>query len=267
MKKFSIKTNHINHLIAFFIPVLIAITSLSMVGKVSGVRFLLQLIALLCGCWIVFYAALLLSRRNDILGKVGKTVLWTILSVFLIFFVLFIIVEWNIVSHQDGDKIPESVDAVLVLGCGLNGTVPSEMLLYRLQAAYSFLSENPDSIAVLCGGQGEGEDITEAECMRRWLTAHGINNDRLFLETKSVNTKENISFAACILKDQFPQTKEVAVISNDFHLFRSKLLCESEGLVAYGVAAKMPLNPFIRINYYLREFASVFFMYGKEIFA
>lgn len=257
----------ISQIMAYVLPILIAIFSLSLVGKISGVRFLLQLIALFCGVWMVFYTSLLLSRRRDRWKILGKTVMITMVILLVILFILFIVVEWNIVSQQNGDELPENLEAVVVLGCGVNGTVPSEMLLYRLQVALKVLEEHPQAVAVLCGGQGQGEDISEAECMRRWLTAHGIGEDRIYLEEKSTSTKENLEFGLKVLREVEPQISEIAVITNNFHLFRSKRLCGEEGFVVYGVPAKMPLNPFIRINYYLREFASVFFMYGKEIFA
>ena len=48
-----------------------------------------------------------------------------------------------------------------------------------------YLEENPDTKAVLSGGKGEGETITEAQAMCNYLTEHGIARDRLILEEKS----------------------------------------------------------------------------------
>ena len=75
-------------------------------------------------------------------------------------------VEIPIISDARTDKEPRA-DYVIVLGAGVNGTAPSLSLLNRLDAVNDYLETYPDSIAVLSGGQGEGEDITEAECMRR----------------------------------------------------------------------------------------------------
>ena len=55
------------------------------------------------------------------------------------------------------------------------GDVPSKALELRLKAALKYARENEDTILVLSGGQGFGEDITEAKCMENYLTAHGIS--------------------------------------------------------------------------------------------
>lgn len=43
--------------------------------------------------------------------------------------------------------------------------------------------------AVLSGGKGDGENISEAEAMYRYLTGHGIDGDRLIREEESTSTK------------------------------------------------------------------------------
>ena len=52
-----------------------------------------------------------------------------------------------------------------MLGAGVNGTEPSLSLYNRLVAAENWLREHPNSVAVLSGGQGQNEQISEAECM------------------------------------------------------------------------------------------------------
>ena len=64
-------------------------------------------------------------------------------------------------------------ETVLVLGCSVKGERPSRMLRQRIEAATEYLEKNPDSKAVLSGGQGPDEKISEAECMRRDWCAGG----------------------------------------------------------------------------------------------
>ena len=67
-------------------------------------------------------------------------------------------------------KAPQNLDYVIVLGAHVRGTVPSRALRKRLDCAKAYAEENPDTIFFLSGGQGSGEDITEAEAMYRYLT-------------------------------------------------------------------------------------------------
>ena len=70
---------------------------------------------------------------------------------------------------------PLPADAVIVLGAGVNGTEPSLSLRTRLDAALEYLEYWPDIPAVLTGGTGYGEEISEAQCMYDYLTEHGVD--------------------------------------------------------------------------------------------
>ena len=78
----------------------------------------------------------------------------------------------------ESEQIPKNTPAI-VLGCSVRGKKPSRILTERLDAAKDYLEENPQAIAVLSGGQGADEDISEAECMYEYLSAHGITPERL----------------------------------------------------------------------------------------
>lgn len=143
---------------------------------------------------------------------------------------------------------PDRTGAVIVLGAGLNGTAPSLSLRNRLDAAYDYLTAHPETIAVVTGGQGRGEDITEAEAMAADLERRGIDRARLIKEDRATNTEENLRFSFALLGD----TEPVAVITSEYHLHRAKLLAEALGRPVYGVAAPTEMVT-LRINYTIRE--------------
>ena len=145
----------------------------------------------------------------------------------------------------------------IVLGAGVNGTEPSLSLTERIHAAYDYLCANPESVAILSGGQGRGEDITEAACMYRELTELGISPTRLLLEEQSSSTMENLRFSLELLEKELGfRPEQVGLISSEYHIFRAKLLARSLGLEAVGIPAKTSRLP-LRVNYYLREIAAV----------
>ena len=146
---------------------------------------------------------------------------------------------------------------VVVLGAGVRGTVPSLSLRERISAAYDYLTAHPDSVAVLSGGQGPGEEITEAACMYRELTEMGIDPQRLLLEEKSTSTMENLTFSLELLeKERGVRPKEIAIVSSEYHLFRAKCFAGELGLEAVGVPARTSWFA-LRLNYYLREIVAV----------
>ncbi len=146
---------------------------------------------------------------------------------------------------------------IVVLGAGVRGTVPSLTLSERIQAAYAYLTSHPDTIAILSGGQGPDEDITEAACMYRELTKLGIDGDRLLLEEKSTSTIENLRFSLELAETTTGERPdEIGIISSEYHIFRATRFAKDLGLKSVGIPAKTSWVT-LRINYYLREIVAV----------
>src|SRR5699024_38799 len=153
------------------------------------------------------------------------------------------------------DRTPPAADAVIVLGAGVNGTEPSLSLRTRLDAALDYLETCPDIPAVLTGGTGYGEEISEAACMYDYLTERGVEPDRLILEDQASNTAENFARSRPLLEEAGvdPAADTVAVVTNDFHMARSELIAARQG---YGDVAGIPAPlpwAHLTVNYYLRE--------------
>ena len=133
-------------------------------------------------------------------------------------------------------EIPENSPAV-VLGCAVNGEKPSAMLKKRIDAAYDYLTENPQAVCILSGGKGDGENISEALCMYNALTEKGIVPERLYLEENSTTTAENMQYSKQILTEK-GLGDTVVLITTDFHQFRAGLLAEKQALQTYKVCAR-----------------------------
>lgn len=147
----------------------------------------------------------------------------------------------------------KNLDYVVVLGAHVKGNVPSKALELRLKAALKYARENENTILVLSGGQGFGEDITEAKCMENYLTAHGISRERLVLEEKSTNTKENLKFSDALTDCS---QKNTGILSNNFHVYRAVKIAEKAGYEhPYGIAA--PSDPIMQVHYVVREAAAL----------
>ena len=83
-------------------------------------------------------------------------------------------------------SVKKNLDYIIVLGAHVDGTRMTLALLERARRALLYLEENPGTKAVLSGGKGDGENISEAEAMYRYLTGHGIDGDRLIREEESI---------------------------------------------------------------------------------
>ena len=100
-----------------------------------------------------------------------------------------------------------------------------------------YLERWPDIPAVLTGGTGYGEEISEAQCMYDYLTEHGVEADRLILEDQASNTAENFAFSWESAGQRRGWTRRrdgVAVVTNDFHIARAELIAAAGGLRRRG---------------------------------
>ncbi|MBO5069490.1 MAG: YdcF family protein [Roseburia sp.] len=158
-------------------------------------------------------------------------------------------------------KEPPANTTAVVLGCSVKGTRPSRILAERLEAAYEYLIENPEAVCVLSGGQGAGEDITEAECMYRYLIAKGISAERLIKEDKSTNTEENLRYTKELL-EELGLGNEITIVTSEFHEYRANVTAEKLGFVSYSTPSWTHL--LYLPTYYVRElYGILYYMIGK----
>ena len=166
--------------------------------------------------------------------------------------VAFIIIEIPIVKEARTDA-PDDCEYVIVLGAGLRGDVPTLSLRNRLDAALEWLEAHPDCVAVVSGGQGPGENMPEGEAMGIWLEARGIEPERIIVEDRSTSTMENLENSFALIREAGGEPDgNCAVITSEYHLCRAKLMAESLGVEAWGVAAHTSW-PSLMLNYFIRE--------------
>lgn len=173
---------------------------------------------------------------------------------------VFLFVEGCIISGFS-EKGQPGADYVIVLGAQMKVTGPSRALQYRLDEAIRYLNENPDSQVIVSGGQGSDEHISEAQGMYDYLVEKGIPEERIIREDKSRNTFQNLTFSAEFLD---MENDSVAVVSNNFHVFRAVRIAEKAGYKnVCGIAAKG--EPFLQCNNMMREFFGVMkdFLFGN----
>lgn len=152
------------------------------------------------------------------------------LSYGLIALVVLVLVICTIamISHF-GDKGEKDLDYIIVLGAQMRDYGPSIIFKYRLDAAYEYLVENPDTICIVSGGQGANESVSEGDGGKEYLVSRGIDPDRIIAETKAMDTNENIQYSLDIMKwaagsDEQPR---IGIVTNNFHVFRGVHLAKN----------------------------------------
>ena len=188
---------------------------------------------------------------RDGFGAVCK---WAFLGGYALLFLAFFATSM-LINTAASHTAPAGADALIVLGAGLHGDRPTLVLTRRLNTAYDYLMESPETVAVLSGGQGDGETVTEAGAMAKYLIGRGIPPERLIEEGQSTNTSENFAFSAELIRERFGDDAEIAFVTTDFHVYRASRVAARQGVEVQGVAA--PDVWYIRLNNHLRESVAI----------
>ncbi|MBR3561342.1 MAG: YdcF family protein [Oscillospiraceae bacterium] len=218
-------------------------------ARVPGMRFSVLLAWCACAALIVYAALCLLAPRAK-WAKWAKRVLLALFAVGLVFFAG---LEALILSASKPDADRSPVSCVIVLGAGVNGTEPSLMLQSRLDRTLDYIADKPDIPVIVTGSRGQGEDISEAECMYRYLTAHGVDGSRVWKEEQATSTRTNFARSYELMAER-GVSGDFAVVTSDYHVCRALRLADTPA--ARGVAARLPRGAYydaLTVNYYVRE--------------
>ena len=139
------------------------------------------------------------------------------------------------VNTELPDGLPEDDSLCLVgLGFQLNpdGTMRDE-LVERLKVMLSASEKYPNAIIVCTGGGTAADDptATEAGRMAEWLEAQGVDPSRLIVEDHSLTTAQNAIYTFDILTERYPQVRQIAIISSDYHIATGTLLFGAEAIL------------------------------------
>ena len=133
------------------------------------------------------------------------------------------------------DDLPEDDSLCLVgLGFQLNpdGTMREE-LIERLKVMLAASEKYPKALIVCTGGGTASDDPTATESgrMAEWLKGQGVDSSRVIIEDRSLTTAQNAVYTYDILAEQYPQVKQIAIITSDYHIATGVLLFGAEAIL------------------------------------
>ncbi len=136
-------------------------------------------------------------------------------------------------------------DAVVVLGGMFRSPAPGEPLILadgadRLALAFDVLSREEARFAILSGGAPLGGEA-EARAMQRQLLAWGIAPDRLLLEERSFNTRQNALFTRELADER--GLGSLLIVTSAFHMLRAEECFAAVGLTVDTLPADRRAHP------------------------
>ncbi len=226
------------------------------IGLNNSFTYFWFLLGMACTCIGILKYIIIVKEIQ--INKIIKIIFYGVL---IIICGIFVITEGAIIKSSM-QKEEAGADYIIVLGARVNGKKITTNLKYRLDAALDYLKENNDTKVIVSGGQGKGEDITEAEAMKQYLMKHSVSDSQIIKEERSVNTDQNLKYSMDIIKDK---SVGVVIVSNDFHIYRAKKIAAKQGYQnVSGIGSKT--KPITVLNSYVREgFAVIKYKICRQI--
>ncbi len=226
-----------------------------LVAFVAGLIHTSILFIWIVGALLFFGLSIMIPSIFSLLKRMKKRTILLISTPLVIAFLLFSAGEIAILTGFASDAPDEDADYIIILGAKVNpGNQPSLTLQKRIDAAYEYLTEHPDTIAIASGGKGSDEPISEAQCIADELIRMGIAPGRILLEDRSTDTAENIQYSRALIHDSPEIT--VLIVSNDFHCFRATGIARKHLSAKVGHISADSVF-FLLPHYMVREFAGL----------
>jgi uncharacterized SAM-binding protein YcdF (DUF218 family) len=182
------------------------------------------------------------------------------LRIFLVLLGLFIVWSLYIGSQiYSFSKVDETAraDVAIVLGAGIRNDRPSGVFRERINHAIDLYERRLVDAIILTGGVGPGNDLAGSEAARLYAIENGIPDERIYIETSSTDTVENLTEAKELMETQNLQT--ALVVSDPLHMYRAMSIADD-----LRIEASASPTPTSRIdstravlNFLVREIASV----------
>jgi uncharacterized SAM-binding protein YcdF (DUF218 family) len=148
----------------------------------------------------------------------------------LVFSLYFIFVAILIYSFSFKNQLKKA-DVAIVLGAGVFGERPSPIFRERINHGIWLYKNKYVGKIIFTGGIGDKKLCSEAEVARNYAIEKGVLPADIYLEDKSKKTRENISFAKQIVRENKWST--IILVSDPLHMKRSMNIAEDNGLHAY----------------------------------
>ena len=218
-----------------------------------GYSFSVLVCLCIIGIILVYKGLNLLAKKYPRDARTLKRIVTVILCIGLL---VVGVTECVIIKASFGDP-KEHCDYRVVLGAKVRTEGPSVSLMDRIRAAKTYLDSHPDVIAVVSGGQGTDEPMTEARCMYEELVELGVDPQRIWIEDQATSTWENLNFSLNLIEEKTgTRPGKIGILSSEYHLYRASLFADACGVESVGIPATTSRLP-QKINHFMREVAGV----------
>jgi uncharacterized SAM-binding protein YcdF (DUF218 family) len=138
----------------------------------------------------------------------------------------------NQIRRQSNVDEVRPADVIIIMGAAEYRGRPSPVLKARLDHGLELYRQKLAPRILTTGGAGGDPVFTEGEVGRDYLVRRGVPSEAILLEDEGESTMHSIAAAAEIMRRM--NLKSCIVVSDGYHIFRTKKMLEFRGLDVYG---------------------------------
>ena len=126
-------------------------------------------------------------------------------------------------------------------------------LVGRLEVARACAMQYPNAWILVTGGPTAAQDrsITEADVMADWLVENGVEKERILIENRSMTSATNALFSYELLNENYPQVRDIAIVSSDYHVALGSQLFQAQFIMAREFGSSTGLNVAANASYHV----------------
>lgn len=213
--------------------------------------------AFVCLCLIGLLAFYTITKR--LLPRYPKAMKWLrrLCTLCLCIGLLMVLVTEALIIHASFGSPNAHCDYMIVLGAKVRESGPSLSLWDRIYAARDYMLTHPEVIAIVSGGQGADEPMSEGQAMYEELVALGIDPERIWVEDQAGSTWANLNYSLDLIEEKTGiRPDRIGLLSSEYHLFRAGLQAKDCGVEMVGIPARTSRFSQM-VNHFMREVAGV----------
>ena len=136
------------------------------------------------------------------------------------------------IEQQSSQDEAHKADVILVLGAAEYRGKPSPVLQARLNHALGLYLRGLAPYLLTTGGAGGDPVFTEGEVGRAYLTKQGVPSEKILVEPAGASTAQSVAAAVEIMRRM--NLHSCLLVSDGYHIFRTKRMLENQGIQVYG---------------------------------
>lgn len=158
--------------------------------------------------------------------------LWRVMVPFAIVVAAYLTFIAHQIRQQSNIDEARPADVIIVMGAAEYRGKPSPVLRARIDHALDLYRRKLAPRILTTGGAGGDPVYTEGEVARNYLVKHGVPSEAILVESEGESTWQSTAIAAEMMRRM--NLHSAIVVSDGYHIFRTKKMLEFRGLDVYG---------------------------------